>query len=125
MRRALYAFVFLLLGGGLITVGLVSPGWAQDQEVIVVDGTHWQQMEEDQKIAFLAGMMQLVEFERQLSGGTFPAGEKSLVPPLAKGAKGHTIGDMVVKLDEYYQANPDNSDRAVLHALFQAVILPQ
>ncbi len=90
---------------------------AQAQEFMVLDGTHWQEMDEGQRIAFVSGVMHVLEFERQLKGDTMMAEERSFVPHMIAAVKGRTIGEVSVDVTDYYIANPDDLGRPVISTI--------
>ena len=90
---------------------------AQAQDFLVLDGTHWQQMDEGQRVAFVSGVMHVLEFERQLKGDTMMAEERSFVPHMIAAVKGRTIGEVSVDVTDYYIANPDDLGRPVISTI--------
>ncbi len=113
LRRFGLATVLAL---GLALAGV--PGdKAEAQEFMVLDGTHWQQMDEGQRVAFVSGVMHVLEFERQLKGDTMMADERSFVPHLIAAVKGRTIGEVSVDVTDYYIANPDDTGRPVISTM--------
>ena len=113
MKRIGLAAAFVV---GLALVAAPG-GKAQAQEFLVVDGTHWQQMDEGQRIAFVSGVMHVLEFERQLKGDTMMAEERSFVPHMIAAVSGRTIGDVAVDVTDYYIANPDDLGRPVISTI--------
>jgi hypothetical protein len=55
---------------------------------------------------------------------TPPAESKSFFPLLIKGLSGKPINDVVRQIDAYYQTHPDERQRPVMDAMFQAVVIP-
>ena len=106
-----------------LIVGLalaVSPSErAAAQEFLVLDGSHWQQMDEAQRVAFVSGAMHILEFERQLKGDTMMADERSFVPYLIDAVQGRTVGDVSVDITDYYIANPDDLGRPVISTIMR------
>lgn len=101
---------------GLALAG--APGEkAAAQEFMVLDGTHWQEMDEGQRVAFVSGVMHVLEFERQLKGDAMMADERSFVPHMIAAVKGRTIGDVTVDVTDYYIANPDDLGRPVISTI--------
>jgi hypothetical protein len=77
----------------------------------------------DNKVAFVWGIGNFVEFERALRE-TPPPQSKGFMPLLIQGLAGKTINEVVHEIDAYYKAHPDRLERSGLGAMFQAVVLP-
>ena len=104
---------------------IASPGDASAQdEVVILTGNHWTQLEYDEKVAFMYGVLHVVEFERQLRGGAFHEEPNSFLPHLVKGLQGRTVNDVVLKVNEFYRLHPDQLDRPVFDAVFQSIVIP-
>ncbi|MEM7121890.1 MAG: hypothetical protein AAF563_11475 [Pseudomonadota bacterium] len=101
---------------GLALAGMPSYE-TRAQEFMVLDGTHWQEMDEGQRIAFVSGVMHVLEFERQLKGDTMMAEERSFVPHMIAAVKGRTIGEVSVDVTDYYIGNPDDLGRPVISTI--------
>jgi len=86
---------------------------AQDQ-FLIIDGNQWQQLDESQRIAFVSGVVHVLEFERQLKGDAMMADDKSFVPHLIAAVNGHTVGEVSIAVTDYYVANPDDLGRPVI-----------
>ena len=115
-----------LLVAAVVVVGLGSAAHeavAQD-DFIIVDGHHWQQLDEAQRVAFVSGMMHVVEFEKQLKGDAAMADEQSFVPHLVSAVDGHTVGEVSVAVTEYYVAHPDDLDRPVIATVIHVYTMP-
>ena len=112
--KAIAAIAVLLLG---LSVGL-DEGRAQD-EFLIIDGNHWQQLDEAQRIAFVSGVMHVLEFERQLKGDPMMAEERTFVPHLIAAVKGHTVGDVSIGVTDYYIGNPDDMGRPVVATIIR------
>ena len=119
---------FLLVCGALL-MGLclmVAPGRqaAAQDEMVILTGDHWQQLGHGQKVAYVLGVMHVVEMERNLKNGEFAEGERSFIPYMVNAMQGRTINDVVVKTNEYYRLHPDQLNRPVIDAIFQTIVLP-
>ena len=120
-RRVLMCF----LGALVLSAGLIAkpdqPA-AQGGEIVLLNGQHWTQLPADAKLAFVSGVVQVVEFERNLNGEQWP--EKSFLPHFANGLKGKTLNDVVILIDTYYASNPTRVGDPVMKAFVQTVVLP-
>ncbi|MEM7227031.1 MAG: hypothetical protein AAF495_28950 [Pseudomonadota bacterium] len=117
----------LLFGALFMAFGLIlAPGRetaAMQDEMVILTGEHWQQLDHSDKVSYVLGVMQVVEMERHLDVGE-PVDETSLIPYLVKAMQGRTINDVVVKTNEYYRLHPDELGRPVIDAIFQAIVIP-
>jgi hypothetical protein len=117
--------ILLTFGVLLLVVGVA--GWsgigAAEPSSQLLTGELWQQMSADTKVAYVWGIGNLVEFERAIMVAP-PAESRSFFPLLIKGLSGKPINDIVRQIDAYYQTHPDQLQRPVVDAMFQAVVLP-
>jgi hypothetical protein len=105
---------------GLVTcLGIGAPDAGAQEEFLVIDGNHWQQLDEAQRVAFISGVMHVLEFERQLKGEAMMADERSFVPHLIVAVQGHSVGDVSVAVTDYYIANPDDLGRPVVATMIR------
>jgi hypothetical protein len=117
-KIAIYGLILLVLGlASWDNIEAVEP------TVQLLTGEVWQAMSPDAKVAFVWGIGNLVEFERQLRDMP-PAESKSFLPLLVKGLQGKSINDVVGQLDSYYQTHFDQRQLPVISAIFQAVVMP-
>lgn len=122
MRRSRVMWISVV---GLLVIALADWRILESAEPAhqLLTGGLWQTMSPDAKVAFVWGIGSLVEYERA-QAGTSPMGTKSFIPFLVKGLRGKPIDEVVRLVDAYYQAHPDQIQRPVLDAMFQAVVLP-
>jgi hypothetical protein len=117
----------ILLTFGVLLLVMGVAGWsgigAAEPSSQLLTGELWQQMSADTKVAYVWGIGNLVEFERALMVAP-PAESRSFFPLLIKGLSGKPINDIVRQIDAYYQTHPDQLQRPVVDAMFQAVVLP-
>ena len=120
-RKSLVFFfgVLMLLAG--LFAGPDRPA-AQSGEIVLIDGELWQQLPADANLAFVSGVVHVVEFERNLNGNSWP--ERSFLPYFVQGLQGRTLNDVVVLIDGYYSANPARSGDPVMKAFVQTVVIP-
>jgi hypothetical protein len=120
----------------LLTLGL--GGWqavaAAESVPQLLTGPLWQVMSADAKVAYIWGIGNLADLESNVrptlpttaTPPTTPSVEgKSFLPWLIKGLEGTPINEVVRQVDAYYQAHPDQLNRSVIDALFQAVVIPR
>jgi hypothetical protein len=119
LRKALGIFCLFLC------VGLVlSPVFASE-EIRVLTGEHWMQLANGQKVMFIAGVCSVVEFERHLIGKDPALQSKSFIPHLISGLSGQPIGEVVERIDAYYEVNPQERSRPVFDTIFQVMVFPR
>ena len=118
--RIVLTFGILLLVVGVARWSGIEAAESSSQ---LLTGELWQQMSADTKVAYIWGIGNLVEYERALMV-TPPAESKSFFPLLIKGLSGKPINDVVRQIDAYYQTHPDERQRPVMDAMFQAVVIP-
>src|SRR5574337_1593215 len=114
----------------IVVVGLllvVFAGWrvleSAEPAPQLLTGQLWQTLSPDAKVAFVWGIGNLAEFER-VQAGSPQAGTKSFIPFLVNGLKGKSIDEVVGLVDAYYRNHPDQLQRPVVDAIFQAAVLP-
>jgi len=114
-------------GVGLFLLLVAFTGWrileSAEPAPQLLTGQLWQTMSPDAKVAFVWGIGNLVEFER-VQAGSPQADTKSFIPFLIRGLKGKSIDEIVRLVDAYYGTHPDQIQRPVVDAVFQAVVLP-
>lgn len=114
-------------GVGLLLLVIAVAGWrigasAQPAPQLLT-GQLWHTLSPDAKVAFVWGIGNLAEFER-IQAGPPPAGTKSFIPFLVNGLKGKSINEVVGLVDTYYRDHPEQMQRPVVDAIFQAAVLP-
>ena len=122
MTRKFLVFSF---GAFVLLAGLLAaherPA-AASGEIVLIDGELWRQLPGDAKLAFVSGVVHVVEFERNLNGNRWP--ERSFLPHFVRGLQGKTLNDVVVLIDGYYSANPARNSDPVMKAFVQTVVIP-
>jgi len=104
----------------VIAVGFTGRGAVAQDAFLVIDGNHWQQLDEAQRVAFVSGVMHVLEFERQLKGDAMTTEEQSFVPFLIASVQGHTVGEVSIAVTDYYVAHPDDLGRPVIATMIRA-----
>ena len=92
------------------------------RETPVMSGTTWQQLNTDEKIAFIWGVGQLAAVERYWAskkGDTDVLGYR-----FAQGIAGVPMNDIVQRVNRYYESNPDQLDKPVLRVVWETVAKP-
>ena len=86
-------------------------------EEFVVRGSHWTESSDDQKRAFLAGMVMMIEIEQEMQAKSKATNVKSTVPALVDGLDDMTIVELKNAIDSHYAKNND-LDTPVFHVIW-------
>ena len=116
-----------ILSAMVLVVGLLvwsDHAAAETDEMPLLTGELWQQLSPDSKLAFVWGIVHVIEFERNLTKDVWGPDPKSFVPHFVTGLKGKTLNDVVIGVDQYYLASPNRLTDPVMKAIVHAVIIP-
>jgi hypothetical protein len=81
-----------------------------------VTGADWMASQDSVKDGFLMGALTIIDAERDMQGDT-PT-DDSVVPTLVKGLSAMTVSDIKNALDAYYRDHPRDTDKLVIHVLW-------
>ena len=119
LSLVLFAVFFVVFG---------NSAWAAQksaQDLIIVTGEQWTDSSLAQKRAFLFGIGNVLEIEQAMAGDNFEATRgRSIVPVLLDGLSGVSIEQIVIQLDKFYMAHPDQIKRAVIEVLYLEMAIP-
>lgn len=93
----------------------------------LVQMRHWQTSTREEKQAFLAGMVTMIELEKEWQGrdGKKPLPfDKSLNNSWIQGLDGQTLGALVNVLDAHAKAKPEDMNRPVVEVLWYLYAQP-
>jgi hypothetical protein len=119
IRRAVALAVMM---GLVFGVGSV---WAAQK---VLTGKTWVQMTHEQKVAYIWGASDVVDIEQELmdiypelrvQNLSFKAVEAS------KSGREYSINEMIAMVDNWYNANPDKREMAVIEVIWDLMIKPR
>jgi hypothetical protein len=80
------------------------------------DGTHWKDMSNDLRVAYVKGIGNMADFETAAAGsGPAPCLAKGFVDEL----KTKTISQVIAAVDKYYQENPGKMDMPVIAVIME------
>jgi hypothetical protein len=100
----------------LALVFVLATGALAAETGFLWDGTHWKDMSNDLRVAYVKGIGNMADFETAAAGSA-PA------PCLAKGfvdeLKTKTISQVIAAVDKYYQENPGKMDMPVIAVIMQ------
>ncbi len=104
-----------------LAVVLVIPALVRGAETAsqgyLWDGTHWQVMGDELKVAYLKGIGNMADFETAAGGsGRAFCISKAFVDEL----KSKSVGDIVKEVDQYYEQNPDQLKKSVIEVVLRS-----
>jgi len=109
--RGKAAILGLVLCLALATAGLAA------EKGFLWDGTHWKDLGQDLKVAYVKGVGNMADFEAGTgSTGRVACISKALVDEL----KTKTIAQVVQEVDNYYKQNPGKMSTTVLEVILRS-----
>ena len=90
----------------------------------VLTGDLWQKMTHDSKVAFIWGFGHVVTIEQHLMNKYPELKRDSFVPKVVEGMADIPMNDVVVRIDNYYSANPDHIKEPVTKVIWDTMIKP-
>ncbi len=106
----------------VITLSL-GPALARDAHIL--DGEDWLRLDHSHKVMFVSGISQILEMERHLVSEGYTRDSASFIPQMVEGLQGMTIGDIIERVDRYYQGSFERLQHTVVDAIFRAIIYPK
>ena len=110
------------LFGALLAVSVCTGAQAQsiadDPDAPIATGEHWTTAQPNAKAAYLLGIVNFLEIEQAMQGGTPPGDDVSLVPVMVRGLKDMTLRQIGDALDDWYANHPDQLSRPVLEVIW-------
>lgn len=86
---------------------------------------HWKASSQDEKLAFLFGVVTMLEMEKEWQAGAPLAISSSITPSWVRGLSGQSLGDLREALDSYVAQNPDKMEESVMLALGRLFVVPK
>jgi hypothetical protein len=96
----------------------------EEMGIKLLNGTIWQKASQDEKVAFLWGFCHVVTIEQALMSQYPQLKVENYSAKVVEGMAGMKLNDIVLKVDEYYAANPTQLDTAVVRVMWDTVIKP-
>jgi uridylate kinase len=88
----------------------------QSGKAFLWDGTHWQQITQEAKAAYVFGLGNLADFEMAAGGAEKrPCVSKAFADEL----KAKTVMQIVQAVDSYYKENPNKLNTSVIEAVLR------
>jgi len=106
---------FGILGLALL-LALATGALAQSQQ-LAWDGTQWKEFNQEVKVAYVKGVLNMAAFETALgaAGGTAPCVSQAFTEEL----KTKTLGQVIAEVDKFYQGNPGKMKTPVIEVVLQ------
>jgi hypothetical protein len=102
---------------GLALILALATGAAAQQKGFLWDGTHWQLLTNDNKVAYVKGMGNMADFEvgAGIGGGRAACISKAFVDELQT----RTLGQVVEEVNKFYQDNPGKMNTPVIEVILR------
>lgn len=111
MRRLSY-----LMGAALALIWLAAIPAAAQGRPEMWNGSHWQTMPQEIKVAYIKGIGNMADFEVAAGGaGRGPCISQAFVDEL----KQMTINQIIQEVDKFYQENPDKRTLPVIEVVLR------
>ena len=91
----------------------------------VLTGDVWQKMTADERVAFVWGIGHVVTIEQQTAERRPELKREGFADKMAEGLNGVSMNSIVQKVDEYYQANPDDLEAPVMEVIWDELVKPR
>ncbi|MDL2209311.1 hypothetical protein LJC26_00695 [Desulfovibrio sp. OttesenSCG-928-O18] len=86
---------------------------------------HWKDSTQQERFAFLAGFVSMLELERSWQGKESLPVTQSIVGTWVRGLSGATLKNMDDAVNKYIAAHPQNLDKSVLEVLGKIYVRPK
>jgi hypothetical protein len=101
---------------GLVVLLALMSGALAASPPIAWDGTHWQQFNQEVKVAYVKGVLNMASFETAVGGaGRGPCVSRAFTEEL----KSKTLGQVITEVDKFYKENPGKLKTPVIEVLLQ------
>ncbi|MEW6657754.1 MAG: hypothetical protein AB1424_03750 [Thermodesulfobacteriota bacterium] len=106
---------FGILGLALL-LALATGALAQSQQ-LAWDGTQWKEFNQEVKVAYVKGVLNMAAFETALgaAGGTALCVSRAFTEEL----KTKTLGQVIAEVDKFYKDNPGKMKTPVIEVVLQ------
>ncbi len=103
-----------ILGLALLLV-LASAALATEKGFLW-DGSHWQEMSRDQKVAYLKGVGNMADFE---TGAGLGARAMCISKAFVKELQTKSVADIITEVDKFYLDNPSKRNTPVIEVILK------
>ncbi len=91
------------------------------EQAVMIDGTQWNQWSSQDKLVYIRGISNYVDFDAAAQRQTMERKNKkwfSISMGLANALKTKTLGQVVADVDDYYRTNPGKLNVSVVEVIF-------
>ncbi|MBM4293496.1 MAG: hypothetical protein FJ126_01140 [Deltaproteobacteria bacterium] len=101
---------------GLAILLALAPAALAQTQMVAWDGSHWKDLTQELKVAYVLGIGNMASFETAMGGsGRAVCISKAFVDEL----KTKTVGQVVTEVDQYYKEKPDRAKVPVIDVILQ------
>lgn len=100
--------------GLVILLALVGGALAQQQ--LAWDGSQWKEFNQDIKVAYVKGILNMASFETAMGGGGRAA---CISRSFTEELKTKTLGQVIAEVDKFYKDNPPKMKTPVIEVILQ------
>lgn len=101
---------------GLAILLALAPAALAQNKMMTWDGTHWKDLTQELKVAYVLGIGNMASFETAMGGsGRAACISKAFVDEL----KNKTVGQVVAEVDKFYKEKPDRVKLPVIEVILQ------
>lgn len=99
----------------VVLLALATGALAQSQP-LAWDGTHWKEFNQEVKVAYVKGVLNMAAFETAMGG----AGRAACISKaFTEELKAKTLGQVLAEVDKFYKENPGKMKTPVVEVLMQ------
>ena len=112
----------IALLGALLVLALAGGAWGAMEKAEMINGVHWAQWSNQDKLLYIRGISNWVDFESAAQNQTQARTGKhwfSISMPLTNALKTKSLGQVVTDVDNYYRNNPGNLDVSVIEVIIR------
>ncbi len=106
----------------LLVLALAAGAWGAVDQALMINGTQWTQWPEQDKLVYVRGISNYVDFDSAAQLQTMQQKGKhwfSISIGLAKVLKTKTLGQVVADVDNFYRDNPGKLDISVIEVIIR------
>ncbi len=106
----------------ILVLALAGGAWGAIEKAGMINGVHWAQWSNQDKLVYIRGISNWVDFESAAQIQTQARTGKhwfSMSMPLANTLKTKSLGQIVSDVNDYYQNNPGNLDVSVIEVILK------
>ena len=101
---------------GLVMLLALTTGALAKSEPLAWDGTQWKEFNQEIKVAYVKGILNMASFETAMGG----AGRTACISrSFTEELKTKTLGQVITEVDKFYQENPGKMKTPVIEVLMQ------